>query len=81
MAQRETFEQRLMALMQRSPTYYEAWLTSTSGPHALTPTGLRAVLWSLADEGVISPAELTELLDQLEQEGAPPRRADPRSAR
>jgi hypothetical protein len=80
MAPRETFEPRLMALLTRSPQYHEEWLRITSGPGALTPTGLRVVLWSMADEGIISPAELTELLAQLEQEGAPPLRADPRRA-
>jgi hypothetical protein len=68
MAHREACEQRLMALMQRSPHDHEEWLTITSGPRALTPTGMRAVLWSMADEGVISPAELTEMFEQLDTE-------------
>jgi hypothetical protein len=68
MAQRETFEQRLMALIKRSPQYHEAWLRISSESRALTPTGLRVILWSMADEEIISPAELTELLAQLDQE-------------
>jgi hypothetical protein len=78
MAYRQEFEQRLRALMQRSPHDHAAWLTMTSGPRTLTPTGLRAILWSMADDGVISPAELTELLEQLDQEVSPPLKADPR---
>jgi hypothetical protein len=38
MAQRETFEPRLMALLTQSPHHHAAWLTSTAGAHALTPT-------------------------------------------
>jgi hypothetical protein len=68
MAHREAFDQRLMALMTRAPHYHEEWLTITPGPRALTPTGIRAVLWSMAEEGVISRAELTEMLDQLDHE-------------
>jgi hypothetical protein len=80
MAHREACEQRLMALMQRSPHYHEEWLAITSGQRSLTPTGMRAVLWSMADEGIISQAELTEMFDQLDQEISPPLPCD-RSSR
>jgi hypothetical protein len=72
MAHREAFDQRLMELMKRSPKYHEEWLTITSGQRSLTPTGIRAVLWSMDEDGVISRAELTEMLDQLDNEVLPP---------
>ena len=41
--------------------------TMTQGQCSITPMGLRTLLWSMHEDGVISPAELTEMLAQLDE--------------
>ena len=67
MTYREEFEQLLMQVMRRSPKHYAGWLTMTQGQHSITPMGLRTLLWSMREDEAISPAELTEMLAQIDE--------------
>jgi hypothetical protein len=65
MAHHEIFEQQLIEVLQRSSKHYMGWLTATQEHPSITPMGLRTLLWSMREDGVISQAELTAMLAQL----------------
>ena len=67
MAHREESEQRLIEVLQRSSKHYMGWLRTTQEEHSITPMSLCTLLWSMRADGVISPAELTEMLAHLDE--------------
>jgi hypothetical protein len=55
-----------MDFIKRHPEHDQEWLTVQQGQLAVTPANIRAFLRSMQEEGVVSRAELTTMLDQLD---------------
>ena len=67
MAHHETFEPRLIEVLQQSSKHYIGWLRATLEHSSITPMSLCTLLWSMREDGVLSRVELTALLARLQE--------------